>query len=399
MPIIFIIITAIVTANLTWWRWADRRLRQGRLSGLSRTLLAVFIFGQILYLAVLASPRLPHPLQKVIPIPVVATTYLWSLLVLPFTLLAIGLVKLLEMLSRKRKEMIVAPANFSSSQMSRRQVLTATAVAIPPLITAGLVIRAMPQLSRFRVRSMHLVLPALPSSLDGMRIAHVSDLHVGRYTRPAQIPALVEAVNRLKVDLVLFTGDLIDISLDDLPRGIDAMKQIDPRSGLALIEGNHDMIDNGDEFDARVRAAGLSLLVDQAMTVNVRGERVQLLGTRWGEATGQRRKAGDAAFTASIEKLKQLRDPSAFPILMAHHPHTFDPAAAAGFPLTLSGHTHGGQLMLTPEIGCGPAFYRYWSGLYRNDASQLVVNNGVGNWFPLRVNAPAEIIELTLHRA
>jgi predicted MPP superfamily phosphohydrolase len=148
-----------------------------------------------------------------------------------------------------------------------------------------------------------------------------------------------------------------------------------------------------------VRAAGLPLLIDEAMTVTVRGERVQLLGTRWGESTGNRRRAGDAAFTRSIDQLVQLRDPHAFPIVLAHHPHTFDPAAAAGFPLVLSGHTHGGQLMLNSEVGFGPMFYRYWSGLYQKGASQLVVNNGIGNWFPLRINAPAEIIELTLHRS
>ena len=89
----------------------------------------------------------------------------------------------------------------------------------------------------------------------------------------------------------------------------------------------------------------------------------------------------------------------AFPILLAHHPHAFDPAAAAGIPLTLAGHTHGGQLMLTNSIGFGPQMYRYWSGPYRkDDGASLVVSNGVGNWFPLRINAPAEIIHLTLRR-
>jgi predicted MPP superfamily phosphohydrolase len=96
--------------------------------------------------------------------------------------------------------------------------------------------------------------------------------------------------------------------------------------------------------------------------------------------------------------LPQLRG-DAFPILLAHHPHAFDPAAAAGIPLTLAGHTHGGQLMLTESIGFGPQMFRYWSGPYRNpNGSTLVVSNGVGNWFPLRVNAPAEIVHLTLRR-
>jgi len=71
----------------------------------------------------------------------------------------------------------------------------------------------------------------------------------------------------------------------------------------------------------------------------------------------------------------------------------------AGLPLTLSGHTHGGQWMLTEKTGIGPVMFRYWSGGYSRASSQLVVLNGVGNVYPLRINAPAEIVHLTLHRA
>ena len=86
-------------------------------------------------------------------------------------------------------------------------------------------------------------------------------------------------------------------------------------------------------------------------------------------------------------------------ILLAHHPHAFDAAVKHGLPLTLSGHTHGGQLMVTPGLGVGPMMFRYWSGLYQKGAHSLVVSNGVGNWFPLRTCAPAEIVHLTLRRA
>ncbi len=106
----------------------------------------------------------------------------------------------------------------------------------------------------------------------------------------------------------------------------------------------------------------------------------------------------DWQLASNLEQMLPGRDPDAFTILLAHHPHAFDPAAAAGIPLTLTGHTHGGQLMLTKDIGAGPAMFRYWSGLYRKGKRALVVSNGVGNWFPLRINAPAEIAHLTLRR-
>jgi hypothetical protein len=83
--------------------------------------------------------------------------------------------------------------------------------------------------------------------------------------------------------------------------------------------------------------------------------------------------------------------------LLAHHPHAWDVAAENGVPLVLSGHTHGGQIMLTKRIGAGPLRFRYWSGLYEKPGSRLIVSNGVGDWFPLRVNAPAEIVHITMH--
>jgi predicted MPP superfamily phosphohydrolase len=104
------------------------------------------------------------------------------------------------------------------------------------------------------------------------------------------------------------------------------------------------------------------------------------------------------AIAAAVRQLLNQRQPESFPILLAHHPHAFDAAAAASVPLTLSGHTHGGQLMLNEQCGFGPALFRYWSGLYSKGASKLIVSNGVGNWFPLRVRAPAELLHLTLLR-
>ena len=101
---------------------------------------------------------------------------------------------------------------------------------------------------------------------------------------------------------------------------------------------------------------------------------------------------------ASVQRVAALRRADAFPILLAHHPHAFDPAVEAGLPLTLAGHSHGGQVMLTPGIGIGPLRFRYWAGEHERNGSHLVISNGLGSWFPLRVNAPAEILHITLRR-
>ena len=263
-------------------------------------------------------------------------------------------------------------------------------MALPPLATGALVSVAMKQIKQGpRVRRMEIVLPQLPSHMDGMTIAHITDTHVGKFTEPGMLTALADQVNSLRADFAVVTGDLIDMSLSDLPATLDMLNRLDPRQGIVICEGNHDLFENRRRFENRTRAAGLPLLVDESCLINFRGSPVQFLGLKWQEG-------GDSRIEENFASLRPQINPDAFPILLAHHPHAFDSAAEAGIPLTLSGHTHGGQLMLTDRIGGGPSFFRYWSGLYQKAASSLVVSNGVGVWFPLRINAPAEIIHLTL---
>ncbi len=200
---------------------------------------------------------------------------------------------------------------------------------------------------------------------------------------------MVAETNALGADLIAVTGDLINYSLADLPHAVGLLQRLRAPLGVAVCEGNHDLFEDSAEFDRQLRASGLLFLRNESTLLSVGGTPLQLLGLRW---TGSR----DSEIAPPLDSLLRLRMPGIFSILMAHHPHAFDPAAAAGVPLVLSGHTHGGQLMLTDEIGVGPLMFRYWSGLYRKGESQLIVSNGVGNWFPLRINAPAEIALLTL---
>jgi predicted MPP superfamily phosphohydrolase len=279
--------------------------------------------------------------------------------------------------------------------LTRREFIGAGAALAPPLFTIGLTGVALAQLSRFRVRRFTLSIPALPPALDGLTLAHVSDINVGTLTSGRVLREMVNATNALRADLVLLTGDLINDALSDLSEGISIVKAMEARYGQWMIEGNHDLFENAAEFERRVKAAGVPLLLNESAVASVRGHPVQFLGLRWMRGDNQRR---DQVTAGWVRELMRQRQSDAFPILLAHHPHAFDAAAAADLPLTLSGHTHGGQVMLDSEHGFGPAMFRYWSGLYARGRSQLVVSNGVGNWFPIRINAPAEIIHLTLRR-
>ncbi len=280
--------------------------------------------------------------------------------------------------------------------VSRREFINACAAFAPPLLTFGLAGIAVGQLDHFRLRRFTLALPSLPKQLDGLTIAHVSDIHVGEWTRGPVLQEIVNATNALRTDVVALTGDLINYELSDLSEALALVKKMQGRYGQWMVEGNHDMLENGLEFERRVKAAGMPLLLDESALATVRGYPVQFFGLRWMDGVGGYR---DRVTASQVSELMKQRQPDAFPIFLAHHPHAFDAAAEAGLPLTLTGHTHGGQLMLDKDFGVGPALFRYWSGLYKRGNSQLIVSNGVGNMFPIRINAPAEIVHVTLRCA
>ncbi len=399
--VVLSILIAIVVADVLWWRRAARMLRPLRRAAWWRLLLGVFMGGQLVLLLwmlsgrVLADSSLGRP-----PRVLTASVYLWHLLVLPAAWGTVGITALLAwsarawqgqagrdaLCGRGREE--VQPAG--GDPLTRRELLGGMTVVVPPLVTGGVLAYSRTQLPQFRVRPLDVALPGLPKELDGVRIAVVSDMHVGPFTHGRTVKRIVEETNRLRADLVLLPGDLINSALGELPDALDAVAGMESRHGCYLCVGNHDLIEDGAEFVRRTRAR-VPLLVNESRVVEVRGRPVELLGLPWVHD-------GDR-MVRHVQDLARRVTPGAFPILLAHHPHAFDAAAAEGIPLTVSGHTHGGQLMLTETLGFGPLLFRYWSGLYRkpehNDAA-LVVSNGVGNWFPLRTCAPAEILHLTL---
>jgi predicted MPP superfamily phosphohydrolase len=384
----------MLALDAIWW-WLLARLL-GRPDW--RIALGIFMGAQIIGLIWLISSRLLRAdWDRWLPKFAVSAIFIWHFIVLGLLVL-IGAVLVPIFLVKTtvrwgRQPSLHAPAREPNA-WSRREFLQTAAAFAPPLLTLGLAGIALSQLNHFRVRRFVLSIRDLPRDLDGMTIAHVSDMHVGRFTKGEVLRSLVDTVNDLRADLVLVTGDLINDALADLDHGIELVRAMRGRFGLYMIEGNHDLIENGAEFERRVRQSSIPFLLDESAIVEVRGTPVQLLGLSWTRGYQNH----DAAIAQAVRDLLHQRRADLFPILLAHHPHAFDAAAEANLPLILSGHTHGGQLMLNEKLGGGPAIFRYWSGLYTRGESQMIVSNGVGNWFPLRLNAPAEIIHITLRR-
>jgi uncharacterized protein len=393
---IFTIIGLMISLDVIWWIVLARLTNHA----IGRVVISIFMIAMMVGLiAVIAARMYRGNWDRFIPKFAVSAIFIWHFIGLGLLSL-IGLVLIPILLGQKivrvtRNAPIKVERSAQPSDWNRREFLRFAGAMLPPVFTLSLTGIAMDQLNNIRVRRFVLPIAALPKELDGTTIAQVSDIHVGRFTNGKVLQEMVGMVNEMRADLVLLTGDLINDALADLDTGLELTRALEARFGLAIIEGNHDLIENPAEFERRVRASGIPFLLDESTIIDVRGFPVQLLGLSWTRVHGQGR---DAAIAVAVKKLLERREAGAFPILMAHHPHAFDAAADAGLPLTLSGHTHGGQLMLNEQLGFGPALFRYWSGLYERDQSKLIVSNGVGNWFPLRVNAAAEIVHLTLRR-
>ena len=391
------ILAAFFVADLFLWGCSSRVLGS-KARRWVRGAVHGYFAAHILVLAVMYVSAYHPASGLVVPPAIVAFDFIWYFLVAPLAIGA-GLLWLAVQAADagwgffSPQPASSSPGDADAPGMTRREFLGTAAVLTPPLLAFSLDAFAAAQAEHFRIRRFTLALPSLPRALDGMTIAHLADLHVGPLTHEEMLPRIVEETNKLKADLVLFGGDLINGGdLAYLPQALQTLEGLRPPP--ILCEGNHDAGQNGSAFDSRVREAGFCLLVDETVTVPVRNHPVQVLGLRWSGPNNWQNRHDEHAIAASMEALLRQRNPGAFPILLAHHPHAWD--YCGDIPLTLSGHTHGGQLMLDEQHGLGPLRFRYWSGAYYRPGQALIVNNGVGNWFPLRVGAPAEIVHLTL---
>ncbi|QOV88243.1 metallophosphoesterase [Humisphaera borealis] len=424
MAAFWFIIAFMFAGNVGWWLWADRRLRPLPVAPLWRSLLGLFIGLQLAYLVFFfIAPSTARRAHYYVPQDALGVFYLWCLIVLPTTVLLTLLVnggrwgfRILggggkhagprlpsggpprEPKEGHGQEYLPMPpeAQQSAPSLSRRQLLAAATVAIPPLLVGTGVVYGRHSIYDLRVRRVDLAVPQLPYDLNGLTIAHLSDIHVGKFVDERYLRHVREMTNALHADLHLMTGDLIDLAISDLPGALDFVTSLDPKHGLLMCEGNHDLIEDGPAFYSGTRRRGVPLLLDGGKAVRLpgRSSAVRILGLRWG-GTGAGSPA-DEGFSRTVEQLTASKQPEEFPILLAHHPHAFDAAAAAGIPLTLAGHTHGGLLMLSERVGPAALMYRYFSGLYRKSDSHLFVSNGVGSWYPVRVNAQPEIVHFTL---
>ena len=412
----------ILAFNALWWSVADRRFARfvrspGRAKALRLTTAAfsLALNAPILYWFVAGRP--PAFFDGG-PTWYTAAVTLWHLslvVLMPIValvrLVGLGMAWVIRAASGRRSprpEAVPVPAGTASAapvdsvpaSPSRREFLRTGFATVPAALLVAATATAHIQQGRLVISRHRLSAPWLPRALHGLTITQVSDIHLGRHYRTYMLPELVDKANSLASDLVFVTGDVVDMSNDYLPPALDAISQLTHRHGIFFCIGNHDQIDDRHEFIRLVRAK-FPMLINARRSLDIAGERITLAGVDFDHAERPTKRYPGLLAHVVATMRNYDRHVEGPVIALAHHPHAFDALASAGVPLTFSGHTHGGQLMLTrpdrhPDVGIGPILFRYNRGFYYRGASTLFVSCGIGNWFPLRINAPAEVVQIQL---
>ncbi len=254
-----------------------------------------------------------------------------------------------------------------------------------------------------QLRHFDVYLEQLPPALEGMKIAQITDSHVGDFVSSAELASAVNRLNAEKPDLLVMTGDLLDDERQ-LDSAFAALASTNAPLGVVAVLGNHEKYQglpailqkyNNAETSDQIR-----LLVDERMNLSYRGTEFQIVGVDYPILPDSRRKLAE---TAKLEYLqssakKAFRDVTReqWILCLTHHPDFFDLAAANQTSFSLAGHTHGGQA-LPLGYTVGRLWSDYLKGWFQRQQSQMYVSVGMGHVWPYRLGVPTEIVTFTLH--
>ena len=232
----------------------------------------------------------------------------------------------------------------------------------------------------------------LPEAFEGFRIAQVSDVHHGRLVSIDEVRRVVGLANGARADMVALTGDYTTVGREYVEPCAEALGELSAPEGVWAVLGNHDHKTDGALTRQALRRRGINVLTNQNTELRRGADVLQLAGVDdWGW--------GKADFPRTMNGVDTAR-PS---VLLSHEPMALDVPETRGVSLILSGHTHGGQIVL-PFVGAPAAYVwehlKYLRGVYESEGTQLYVSRGTGViGLPVRIGARPEVAVLRLQRA
>jgi predicted MPP superfamily phosphohydrolase len=242
------------------------------------------------------------------------------------------------------------------------------------------------------IKSVPITIDRLPTSLSGLRIAQLTDLHLGPTIDGAWLQQVVDKTNALNPDIIAITGDLVDGSVEDLGASASALRGLRSKYGVFFVTGNHEYYSGADQWIAFLETLGIRVLRNERVTLDINGSPIDVAGI---DDYSSSQFPGHGP---DLPKALAGRGNDHPVILMAHQPIAVKEAALHKVDLQLSGHTHGGQIW--PWNFLVLLQQPYVSGLHRHPDSdtQIYVSDGTGYWGPpMRLGTSAEITDITLH--
>lgn len=272
----------------------------------------------------------------------------------------------------------------------RRKLLTTAALASPAAVLGyGIVIGRR----QFHLREVDIPIPGLPSDLDGLRIAQLSDIHLSPFLSRADLQWCVAMANETRPNLAAITGDLITGIRDSIDDCLEDLRHLRADAGVFGCNGNHERYIGAEAYTAeRAARLGIQFLRARQTRLQFGSAKVNLAGidhedNRWNYALDT----------------EGLMRPGELNLLLNHNPAMFPHIAKQGWDLALSGHMHGGQVNLE-LAGAGFNVARfstpYIHGAYKEGRSTMYVTRGIGTiGMPLRIGAPPEVALIRLRKA
>ncbi|WP_094603041.1 3',5'-cyclic adenosine monophosphate phosphodiesterase CpdA [Sporomusa silvacetica DSM 10669] len=233
----------------------------------------------------------------------------------------------------------------------------------------------------------------LPLALDGFTIAQISDTHIGPFFGMDKLERVLDMVRQDEPQLLAITGDLVD-DLDLLAPTIKQLTdfQAELPHGIFFCWGNHEYFRDISRIRKALYSSPITVLENSQQAVK---DGLYLAGVDypWGKNKAEQETKRQDYFAQSVSKIPA----DAFTVLLTHHPDFLDNAFMAGVPLSLAGHTHGGQVAIF-GTSVLPVQYKYMKGMFRQNGSYGYVSAGAGHWLPLRIGCPAEVSFFKLKR-
>ncbi|MES2622166.1 MAG: metallophosphoesterase [Bacteroidota bacterium] len=303
-----------------------------------------------------------------------------------------------------------APA-LTSAGISRSEFLSKVALIAAAVPAGTLIYGVVANAYNYQFRKVSVKFPNLPESFNGFKIIQLSDIHSGSFTKTEPIQKVIEKINNLNADVILFTGDLVNNVADEMDSYMGVFDKLKAKHGVLSITGNHDYGDyvnwdtpeekkaNFEKFINIHRDLGWDLLLNENRTIERNGAKISFIGIEnWG--------GGRFAKYGKLDKAYKGTEDIPFKILLSHDPSHWENQVLENYPdidLTFSGHTHGAQFGIENKwLRWSPSQYIYkrWAGLYTEGKQFLYVNRGFGFLgYPGRVGILPEVTEITLLKA